>query len=39
MLAENPKTFDPKAYGKEARQRVKALVMERMLVCGCDGKA
>ena len=28
VLAENPKTFDPKAYGKEARQRVKALVME-----------
>ena len=39
VLAENPKTFDPKAYGKEARQRVKALEMERMLVCGCDGKA
>ena len=39
VLAENPKTFDLKAYGKEARQRVKALVMERMLVCGCDGKA
>lgn len=39
VLAENPKTFDPKAYGKEVRQRVKALVMERMLVCGCDGKA
>ena len=39
VLAENPKPFDPKAYGKEARQRVKALVMERMLVCGCDGKA
>lgn len=39
VLAENPKTFDPKAYGKEARQRVKALVMERMLVCGCEGKA
>ncbi len=38
VLAENPKTFDPKAYGKEARQRVKSLVMERMLVCGCDGK-
>lgn len=39
VLAENPKTFDPKAYGKEARQRVRSLVMERMLVCGCDGKA
>lgn len=39
VLAENPKTFDPKAYGKEARQRVKSLVMERMQVCGCDGKA
>ena len=37
VLAENPKTFDPKAYGKEARQREKALVMERMLGSGSDG--
>ena len=35
----NPKVFDPKAYGKEGRQKVKELVMERMRVCGCDGKA
>lgn len=35
----NPKLFDPKAYGKEGRQKVKELVMERMRVCGCDGKA
>lgn len=39
VLREDPRAFDPKAYGKEARQRVKALVMERMLVCGCAGKA
>lgn len=39
VLGEDPRAFDPKAYGKEARRRVKALVMERMLVCGCDGKA
>jgi len=30
---------DPKIYGKVGRERVKALVMERMRVCGCDGKA
>ena len=39
VLAENPNVFDPKAYGKEGRKRVKELVMNRMLVCGCDGKA
>ncbi len=39
VLEENPSVFDPKAYGKEGRRRVKELVMERMRVCGCDGKA
>lgn len=33
------KVFDPKAYGKAAREAVKALVMDRMKVCGSDGKA
>ena len=33
------KAFDPKAYGKAGIAAVKALVMERMKVCGCDGKA
>ena len=39
VLEENPGVFDPKAYGKEGRRRVKELVMSRILVCGCDGKA
>ena len=39
VLEEDPGVFDPKAYGKEGRKRVKELVMSRILVCGCDGKA
>ena len=39
LLAEKPDTIDPKAYGKTAIQAVKELVMARMKVCGCDGKA
>ena len=31
--------FDPKKYGKPAREKAKALVMEKMRMCGCDGKA
>lgn len=38
-VLSNEEIFDPKAYGKVARAHVKALVMERMKVCGCDGKA
>ena len=39
LLAADEKAFDPKAYGKAGIAAVKALVMERMKVCGCDGKA
>jgi tagatose 1,6-diphosphate aldolase GatY/KbaY len=39
VLREKPDTFDPKAYGKVGRERVKELVKNRMRVCGCDGKA
>lgn len=39
MLAEDTAVFDPKKYGAAAREAVKALVMERMDVCGCAGKA
>ncbi|MBR2263331.1 MAG: class II fructose-bisphosphate aldolase [Firmicutes bacterium] len=39
LLIEKPETFDPKAYGKEGRAAVKALVEERMKVCGSVGKA
>ena len=36
---EDEKVFDPKAYGKVGITAVKELVMARMKVCGCDGKA
>lgn len=39
LLEEKPDTFDPKAYGKAGIAAVKELVMDRMKVCGCDGKA
>lgn len=38
-LASDGEMFDPKAYGRVGRARVQALVEERMLVCGCDGRA
>lgn len=31
--------YDPKAFGKVARARVKAQTMARMQVCGCAGRA
>ena len=36
---EDEKVFDPKVYGKAGIAAVKELVMARMKVCGCDGKA
>lgn len=39
LLKEKPETFDPKALGKVGMESVKQLVMNRMKVCGCDGKA
>lgn len=39
VLQDAPETFDPKAYGKVAREKVKELVKARMLVLGCAGKA
>ena len=39
VLASSPDTFDPKAYGKLAKEKVKELVKNRILVCGCDNKA
>lgn len=38
-LKNAPDTFDPKAYGKAGKERVKQLVMDRMRVCGVNGKA
>ncbi len=39
LYKENTKQYDPKAYGKASMAAVKALVMNRMKVCGCAGKA
>ncbi len=38
LLKEKPETFDPKAFGKVGISAVTKLVMDRMKVCGCDGK-
>lgn len=38
-LNKAPDTFDPKKYGEVGREYVKQLVINRMRVCGCDGKA
>lgn len=37
-LEDIPETFDPKIYGKNGRERVKNLVKDRMMTCGCQGK-
>ena len=39
LLESDESVFDPKAYGKAGIAAVKTLVMERMKVCGCVGKA
>lgn len=39
LLEDAPETFDPKKLGMAGMEAVKKLVMERMKVCGCDGKA
>jgi len=36
---EAPDTFDPKAFGKVGMAAVTELVKNRMIVCGCAGKA
>ncbi len=39
LLAEKPETYDPKKLGIVGMEAVKELVKERMIVCGCNGKA
>ena len=39
LLKERPETYDPKAFGDVAIPAVKQLVMNRMKICGCTGKA
>jgi len=37
--AEDPAAFDPKVFGKVGMAAVTQLVKNRMMVCGCNGKA
>ena len=39
LAEEDPRAFDPKVFCKAGMAAVKDLVMSRMKVCGCDGKA
>ncbi len=39
VLNNNPDTIDPKKYGTVGKKYVKALVMEKIKTCGCEGKA
>jgi tagatose 1,6-diphosphate aldolase GatY/KbaY len=38
-LAQNPSAMDPKKYGAPARDAVRIRVMEKIRVCGCEGKS
>ena len=38
-LAGDPNVYDPKKYGTAGREAVMELVMHKMRVCGCDGRA
>ncbi|MCL2843235.1 MAG: class II fructose-bisphosphate aldolase [Oscillospiraceae bacterium] len=39
FLAQNEGCIDPKKYGAHAREAVKQLVMSRIAICGCQGRA
>ena len=39
FLNNDPRCFDPKKYGAAARDAVKKIAMERIVVCGCQGRA
>lgn len=38
VLSAKPGTYDPKKYGASGRERVKQVVLEKIKLCGCDGK-
>lgn len=38
LITDKPLTIDPKAFGKAEMESVKKLVMDRMLVCGCNNR-
>lgn len=39
ILEEQPHVYDPKKLGRVGMEAVKQQVMERIRMCGCDGKA
>ncbi|MGM9536535.1 MAG: class II fructose-1,6-bisphosphate aldolase [Intestinibacter sp.] len=39
LLTEKPETIDPKKYGAVGIEKVKDLVKNRMMMCGCQNKA
>ena len=39
ILEEKPETIDPKKYGAVGIQKVKELVKNRMMMCGCQNQA
>ncbi|MBQ4207041.1 MAG: class II fructose-bisphosphate aldolase [Clostridia bacterium] len=39
VLAEKPETFDPKPLGLAGEANVRAIVAQKIRMCGCDGKA
>ncbi len=38
-MSKDPKVIDPKKFGACGRDAVKALVQEKIQICGCQGKA
>lgn len=38
-LAQHPDVYDPKKYSAHGREKVKQYVMQKILVCGSNGKA
>jgi tagatose 1,6-diphosphate aldolase GatY/KbaY len=39
FFAEKPESFDAKEYGRHAREKVMLKVMERIKICGSEGRA
>ena len=39
LLEEKPETIDPKKYGVVGIEKVKELVKNRMMICGCQNQA
>lgn len=39
VLSEHPETIDPKKYNAAGREEVKKYVMDKMIVCGSNGRA